>query len=107
MPDKFYAVMWKITLLGAAGLCVATLILAYQARSLTDTGLDATLTGSTPTVSIWEQPSSGSKILTLLERGSRVNVVDAATVQDTTWVKIDSGRSSGWVPIANVVFEGQ
>jgi len=105
MPNKVYATLWKITALVACGLLVATVILAYQARSQPQADLIARVTSPNPTVYLRAEPSSSSTIVTILERGSTVNVVDTNIDQNIRWLKVEAGRFSGWLPEANIVFE--
>ena len=76
MHNKTYATLWKITGLVAVGLLIGTFILAYQAWSVPQTDLIAKVTSPNPTVYLRAEPSSSSKIVTILERGSTVTVID-------------------------------
>ncbi len=105
MQHKVYATLWKITGLVAIGLLVATVILAYQARNQPQAELIAMVTSPNPTVYLRAEPSSSSQIVTILERGSTVNVIDTIAEQDIRWLKVEAGRFSGWLPEANIVFE--
>jgi hypothetical protein len=107
MSNKVCATLWKITSLAIAGLLIATFFLAYQAVNLPQTGLYGKLTSSDPTLYLFSEPSTGSQVVTILERGSRVYVTDIVTQQSITWVKIRAGRFSGWLPEANIAFESQ
>lgn len=105
--SKTYTTLWKITGLVAAGLFIATIILAYQAHHMPQTGIYAKLTSPNPTIYLREEPASTGKILTILERGSTVYVIDIVTNQEVRWMKVESGHFTGWVPATNIVFEGQ
>ena len=107
MTNNTYATPWKITGLAAIGLLIATLILAYQAHNLPQAGLNGKLTSPNPTIYLRAEPSGSSKIVTILERGSQVSVIDTQTNQDINWMKIETGRFTGWVPQANIAFESQ
>jgi SH3-like domain-containing protein len=107
MPNKTYATLWKITGLAAVGLLIATLILAYQAWSQPQADLIARVTGPNPTVYLRAEPYGTSQIVTILERGSTVQVLDSVIDQDVRWLKIESGNFSGWIAEANIVFESQ
>lgn len=107
MTNNTYATLWKITGLAAIGLLIVTLILANQARNLPQVGLNGTLTSPNTTIYLREEPYGSSKIVTILERGSEVSVIDTQTNQDINWMKIETGRFTGWVPEANIVFESQ
>lgn len=107
MSNKICATLWKITSLAIAGLLIATFILAYQVANLPQTGLYGKLTSSDPTIYLYSEPSTGSQVVTILERGGRVYVTDIVTQQNIEWVKIRTGRFSGWLSKANIAFEGQ
>ena len=107
MRNHVYATLWKVTGLIACGLLIATIILAYQARHLPQSRINAVLTGHNPTMYLRAEPSGNSKIVTILERGSDVHVIDTITNQNTIWVKVDTGYFTGWLPEANIVFEGE
>jgi len=105
MQNKVYPTLWRITGLVAIGLLVATLILAYQARSQPQPDLIARVTSPNPTVYLRAEPSTSSQIVTILERGSTVNVIDTLTDQNIRWLKVEAGRFSGWLPETNIAFE--
>jgi uncharacterized protein YgiM (DUF1202 family) len=105
MQNKVYATLWRITTLVACGLLVATFILAYQARGQPQADLIARVTSPNPTVYLRAEPSSSSRIVTILERGSTVKVIDTITDQNIRWLKVEAGRFSGWLLEANIVFE--
>jgi len=107
MQNKTVANLWIITGIVALGLLIATFILAYKASNLPDTGLYGTLSSSNPTIYLRAEPSGNSKIVTILERGMRVYVIDAVADQSVRWMKIESGHFSGWIPEANIVFENE
>lgn len=107
MHKKTYATLWKITGLAAIGLLVATMLLAYQAGRQPGTELIARITSASPTIYLRAEPSANSKIVTILERGSTVSVLDSVINQDTRWMKIDSGHFTGWIAEVNIVFESQ
>ena len=104
---KTYKTLWKIAGLAAVGLFIVTFILAYQARRLPKPGLSGKLTSSNPTIYLRAEPSGSSKIVTILERGSTVNVIDTVTNQNIRWMKIETGRFTGWVPEKNIIFDSQ
>jgi hypothetical protein len=107
MQKKTYAILWKFTGLVAFWLLIATFILAYKANNLPDTGLYGALTSSNPTIYLRAEPSGNSKIVTILERGMRVYIIDAVADQSVRWMKIETGHFSGWIPEANLVFENE
>jgi uncharacterized protein YgiM (DUF1202 family) len=105
MQNKVYATLWKITAVVAAGLLIATFVLTYQVRSQPQADVIVRVTSPNPTVYIHAEPSSTSKIVTILERGSTVTVIDTMIDQDIRWMKIEAGRFTGWIPERNIVFE--
>jgi uncharacterized protein YgiM (DUF1202 family) len=107
MSNKVCATLWKITSLAIVGLLIVTFILAYQAVNLPQTGLYGKLTSSNPTIYLYSEPSTGSKVVTILEGGGKVYVTDIVTQESIEWVKIRTGRFSGWLSKANIAFEGQ
>lgn len=107
MGNKIHAILWKITGLVAIGLLIATFFLAYQALSLPETGVSAKLSGANPTIYLRSEPSGSSQIVTILERGSSVLVIDTVTSQNIIWMKIKTGQYTGWVLESNLVLESQ
>lgn len=107
MKNQIHAILWKITGLVAIGLLIATSFLAYKAHSLPETGILAKLSGANQTIYLRAEPSGSSQIVTILERGSRILVIDMGTSQNIRWFKIKTGQFSGWIPESNVVFESQ
>ena len=107
MQNKTYAALWKITGLAAVGLLIATFVLLYQAWNQPEADQIARVTGPNPTVYLRSEPSGTSKIVSILERGSTVHVMDSVIDQDARWLKVESGNFTGWVPEANIVFESQ
>lgn len=105
MSKNFYNTLWRITALVAVGLLIATFILVYQAVNLPQTGLQGKLTGSNPTIYLRAEPSGSGKIVTILERGTTVNVIDTSSNQNIIWIHIKAGSFTGWVPQANIIFE--
>lgn len=107
MHNQPYSTLWKITLLVAIGLLIATFILAFQVLRMPQTVFIAHLIGPNPTIYLRAEPSAGSNIVTILERGSTVYVMDTVTSQDIRWMKIEFGQFIGWIPEANLSFENQ
>ena len=107
MQNKTYATLWKITGLVAIGLLIVTFILAYQGWSQPQSDFIARITSPNPTVYLRAEPSANSKIVTILESGSLVSIIDSVTNQNIRWVKIDSGHFTGWISETNIVFESR
>lgn len=99
-----YRRLWGITGIAVIGLLVATLFLAYRAFNMPVTGLEGSITGLNPTIYLREEPTGRGKIVTILERGHSVVVIDVTMSDGASWLKVDSGRFSGWVPATNVAF---
>lgn len=104
MNKKLYATLWTLTGLVAIGLLIVTVILAYRNWNQPQIEFGATLTSPNPTVYLRTEPAGSSTIVTILERGSMVHVLDVATYQNVRWMKIKAGKFTGWVPGANINF---
>lgn len=107
MKNSRNATLWKITGLIAIGLLIATLILAYQANNLPIKSITGKLTSPNPTVYLRAEPSGSSEIVTILERGSIVQIINTDQNQNIQWIKIDTGHFTGWIPETNIVIESK
>jgi uncharacterized protein YgiM (DUF1202 family) len=107
MHNQPYSTLWKITLLVAIGLLIATFILVYQVLRMPQTVFQANVISPNPTIYLRAEPSAGSNIVTVLERGSMVYVMDTVMSQDIRWMKIEFGHFSGWIPDTYLSFESQ
>jgi hypothetical protein len=67
--------------------------------------LEVILSGEQPIVLVYEQPEAKSDISVLLERGTRVQVIDYSPDLNADWARIQYRELSGWVSIEFLALE--
>jgi hypothetical protein len=102
MAPKTLRTLWILTGLVALALLAATIALGIQARVVQELRVPARITSARTPVYLRDYPSATQRILTLLDPGTRVIVVDAAARAGRNWYQVEVDERIGWVPAANV-----
>jgi uncharacterized protein YgiM (DUF1202 family) len=102
MTHKSLRTLWILTGLVALVLLVATVALVFQAQAVQELRVPARITSASTPVYLRDYPSATQRILTLLNPGTQVIVVDAAARDGRNWYQVEVDEQIGWVPAANV-----
>ena len=102
MSPRTLRTLWILTGLVALALLVATIALGIQAQTVQELRVPAQITSARTPVYLRDYPSATQRILTLLEPGTQVIVVDAAARDGRNWYQVEVDDRLGWVPAANV-----
>ena len=99
---KRLTILWIITGLAAVILLVFTLNLRSRALTQEAAGFTGRITGLNSAVYLYEQPSTTSRIVTILDLGATVHVSDSDSDGSTEWYYVDSEGAAGWLPASRV-----
>jgi hypothetical protein len=102
MLKKPLTILWIITGLAVVLLLVITLNLRSRATTQEAAGFTGTITGVNSAVYLYQQPSAGSHIITVLDLGATVYVSDSDSAGESEWYYVNTGEATGWLPASRV-----
>jgi len=94
--------LWWITAFASAGLIVVTIGLVSVFVSQKDLGEIAYIKSSTASVSIHSNPNATSRVVSILEGGTQVHIVQNIENRGILWAQVRRGETVGWLPYANL-----
>ncbi|MFN2189452.1 MAG: SH3 domain-containing protein [Candidatus Promineifilaceae bacterium] len=94
--------LWIITGAAALLMLAATLYLSHVERQQEEAGYAVEITGRNSVIYLREQPDPNSRIVTILELGQQVFVIDFNDEGVIPWAKVRSEDLEGWIPAERV-----
>lgn len=105
MSHNTYRIYWIITGICSLILLGATIVLALRTRTISSVGVTGYITTSDQSPYLRSTPSSNSHILTILESGNQVSVIDSLDRNNSTWLEIQTDEYTGWIQAEYVSHE--
>jgi SH3-like domain-containing protein len=94
--------LWWITALVTISLIVVTIGLVSVFLSQRDLGQVAYIKADVASVSIRSNPNATSRVVSILEGGTQVYIVQNIESRGTLWAQVRRGETVGWLPYANL-----
>ena len=102
MSPKTLTLLWIVTALAALSLLAATISLAARANAAGDARAEAVILSQGESVYLRASPGASQRILTVLEPGTPVTVLNEEMQNGRIWYFVETQTLAGWVPGGNV-----
>ena len=106
MSKRMMRVLWILTGAAALLLLAATIHLSRQEQIREETGYAAIIEGQNSVIYLRERPDPTSHIVTILDLGQQVFVIDVDEEGVIPWAKVRAGELEGWLPAERVGIGG-
>lgn len=99
-------IMWLLTTAAALLLALATVDLVNKISNYRSKAEPAAvLTGGSHIVLLRAAPDASSAVVSVLERGERVEILANTVIRGKTWIRVKSEMGSGWIPSEQILFQ--
>jgi hypothetical protein len=98
MSKKTIRLLWLITGAAAVVLFAATVYLSREAEAKEDAGYSAFVAGLNSVIYLRQAPDPTSHIVTILEYGQQVFVLEIPEDQANPWARVRTDIHEGWLP---------
>lgn len=102
MSRKTIRSLWTIAGLFAVLLLAGTVYLSREARAKEEAGYSAHIVGLNSVIYLRQDPIPTSHIVTILELGQQVFVIDMSDGSSIPWAKVRAGDYEGWIPAERI-----
>jgi len=105
MSRKTIHTLWLIAGAAAVILFALTVNLSQEARAKEDAGYLAYVVGLNSVIYLRQEPDPTSHIVTILELGQQVFVIDISEDLAISWAQVRTDSYEGWLPAARISAE--
>ncbi len=105
MSRKTIRTLWLITGVAAVILFAVTVYLSREARAKEDAGYLAYIAGLNSVIYLRQEPNPTSHIVTILELGQQVFVIDISEDLAIPWAQVRTDNYEGWLPVERISTE--
>ena len=105
ISPRSLSILWRITVIVALVLLLATVALALKSRDADDGELTGTVIGPGASIYLRVAPDDERRIVAILRPGATLVIKNSINQDNQTWYQVETESQSGWLPSTNVSFE--